>query len=65
MSDSNSNNIKRYIFPEMKENFIPKPVPLKNKARVFKCMGQISSGKRCDVQCAMCKRAYEPKQKDK
>jgi hypothetical protein len=61
MSDSNSNNIKRYIFPEMKENFIPKPVPLKNKARVFKCLGQVSSGERCEVQCPICKKAYEPK----
>lgn len=61
MNDSNSNNIKRYIFPEMKENFIPKPVPLKNKARVFKCLGEVSTGQRCEEQCPMCKRAYEPK----
>jgi hypothetical protein len=63
MNGSNSNNIKRYIFPEMKENFIPKPVPLKNKARIFKCVGQVSTGKRCEVQCTLCKRAYEPKTK--
>ena len=49
----------------MKENFIPKPVPLKNKARVFKCVGQVSTGKRCEVQCTLCKRAYEPKKEAK
>jgi hypothetical protein len=61
MNGSNLNKIKPYIFPVMKENFIPKPVPLKNKARVFKCLGQVSTGKRCEVQCPICKRAYEQK----
>lgn len=61
MNDSNSNKFKRYIFPEMKENFIPKHVPLKNKARVFKCVGEVATGNKCEVQCTLCKRAYEQK----
>ena len=27
----------------------------------FKCVGQVATGKRCKVQCTLCKRAYEPK----
>ena len=52
-----------YILPIMKANFTPQPVPLHNKARVFKCLGQVSTGNRCEVQCTLCKRAYEPKEK--
>lgn len=64
MNDSNSNKIKMYRLPIMKANFTPQSVPLHNKARVFKCLGQVSTGNRCEVQCTLCKRAYEPKQKD-
>jgi hypothetical protein len=47
----------------MKANFIPKPVPFHNKARLFKCLGQVATGDSCEVQCILCKRAYEPKEK--
>jgi len=32
-----------------------------NKAKPFKCLGVVSHGRQCEVQCTLCKRAYAPK----
>jgi hypothetical protein len=32
-----------------------------NKTKPFKCLGVVSHGRKCEVQCTLCKRAYAPK----
>ena len=51
----------RFKFPVFKTNFFTQFVRFKNKARVFKCVNVVLDGKKCKKQCALCKRAYEPK----
>jgi len=50
--------IKLFKFPIFKTNFF---VRLWNKTKPFKCLGVVSHGRQCEVQCTLCKRAYAPK----
>mgnify|MGYP003115375625 CR=1 FL=1 len=37
------------------------PIFKTNKTKPFKCLGVVSHGRKCEVQCTLCKRAYGPK----
>ena len=53
--------IKLFKFPIFKTNVFFKHLKFWNKAKSFKCMSVVSTGKKCKKQCTLCKRAYAPK----
>jgi hypothetical protein len=53
--------IKLFKFPIFKTNFFVKHLKFWNKTKPFKCLGVVSHGRKCEVQCTLCKRAYAPK----
>ncbi len=52
---------KLFKLPVFKTNFFVKHLKFWNKTKPFKCLGVVSHGRQCDVQCTLCKQAYAPK----